>query len=62
MNPRTANKLRTIWFLFAMIPMVVVTGLLGILSIVLLSPLMIYATIRGKHLKDPWQKKRNSVE
>ncbi len=58
MDRRTANKIRTIWFLFAMIPVAMLTGFLGLLSLVLCSPLMIYATIRGKHLKDPWGKRR----
>jgi hypothetical protein len=52
---RTAAQLRTIWFLVAMIPLVLITFLLGLLSLVVASPLTIYAGIRGKHLKDPWQ-------
>jgi hypothetical protein len=58
MDRREATRIRTIWFLFAMIPVVIVTGLLGLFSLVLCSPLMIYAGIRGKHLKDPWSKNR----
>jgi hypothetical protein len=58
MDQRVASRIRTIWFLFAMIPVAVFTALLGLLSLVLCSPLMIYATVVGKHLKDPWSKKR----
>ncbi len=60
MDQRTATRIRTIWFLFAMIPVAAVTGLLGLFSLVLCSPLMIYASIQGKHLKDPFSKKHIS--
>ena len=50
-----AAKFRTIWFLTAMIPGMVVAFLVGILSLVLTTPLMVYAAMRGKHLKDPWR-------
>ncbi|HMK36562.1 MAG TPA: hypothetical protein VK463_15925 [Desulfomonilaceae bacterium] len=57
MDQQAANKIRTIWFLFAMIPVVFFVGLLGLVSLVLMSPLMIYAKICGKHLKDPFRRK-----
>ncbi len=56
MQASTAHKIRTIWFLTAMIPLVLAVGILGVASLVLTSPLMIYAGIRGKHLKNPWRK------
>lgn len=52
----TAEKIRTFWFLTAMIPLMLLAGCIGILSLILTSPLMVYANIRGKHLKDPWGK------
>jgi hypothetical protein len=58
MDRKTANRIRTIWFLFAMIPLAMLTAFLGLLSLVLCSPLMIYARLQGKHLKDPWSNKR----
>lgn len=51
--PLWAEKIRTIWFLTAMIPVVIVTAAVGLLSLVLVSPLIVYAFIKGKHLKDP---------
>ncbi|MBI5250804.1 MAG: hypothetical protein HY912_15040 [Desulfomonile tiedjei] len=56
MQPNVAHKIRTIWFLTAMIPLIIVVGVLGVASLVLTSPLMIYATVQGKHLKNPWRK------
>ncbi len=53
---KTAAQLRTLWFLAAMIPLVLFLFLLGLLTLVVASPLTIYAGIRGKHLKDPWRK------
>ncbi len=55
-------RIRTVGFLMAMIPMVGVVTLLCLLSLVLISPLMVYAIVRGKHLKDPWKKPQLSLE
>jgi len=54
---KIAGQIRTIWFLVAMIPLVLLTFFLGIVSLVVASPLTIYAGMRGKHLKDPWRKR-----
>jgi hypothetical protein len=62
MQVATAHKIRTIWFLTAMIPLILAVGILGVASLVLTSPLMIYAGIRGKHLKNPWRKPLYSEE
>ena len=48
-----AAAIRTIWFMFAMILPLIFVGFLGLLSLVVTSPLMLYAAIVGKHLKDP---------
>ncbi len=48
-----AAAIRTIWFIFAMILPLILVGLLGLLSLVITTPLMLYAAIVGKHLKDP---------
>jgi hypothetical protein len=48
-------KIRTIGFLVAMIPMAMVVGLLGVLMLALTSPVIVYARIFGKHIKDPWR-------
>lgn len=61
MTPRArrravAEKIRTAWLLSAMIPVVLLSFLLGLLSLVIASPLTIYASIMGKHLKDPRRK------
>ncbi len=48
-----AAAIRTIWFILAMIIPMCFVGVLGVLSLVLTSPLMLYAKIVGKHLKDP---------
>ncbi len=53
-----APKIRTIWVMFAMIVPLIFAGILTVLSLVLTTPLMIYARIVGKHLKDPRSKQR----
>ena len=53
-----AAAIRTIWFMFAMILPLIFVGFLGLLSLVITSPLMLYAAIVGKHLKDPRIKDR----
>ena len=48
----TGAKIRTIAFLVAMMPVLIVVALVGILSLVVLSPVVMYAgSIRGKPLK-----------
>lgn len=56
--PDLAVRLRTIWALFAMIPLMILVLCIGALAVVASSPLIVYAAIRGKHLKNPV---RNSV-
>jgi hypothetical protein len=46
-------KIRTLWFLTAMIPVALVALLLGILTLIVTLPLIIFAALTGKHLKDP---------
>ncbi len=53
-----AQPVRTIWFIAAMIPVLVLVAVLSLLSLVLMTPLMVYAAIRGKHLKDPWSSRK----
>lgn len=48
-----AASIRTVGFMLAMILPLILVWFLGILSLVITSPLMLYATIVGKHLKDP---------
>jgi hypothetical protein len=48
----TGAKIRTIAFLVAMIPVLILVALLGILSLLVLTPVVMYAgSIRGKPLK-----------
>jgi hypothetical protein len=48
----TGAKIRTIAFVLAMIPVLVLVALVGILSLIVLTPVVIYAgSIRGKPLK-----------
>jgi len=56
-----AAQIRTVGFLMAMIPVAAAAAILGLLSLVLLSPLMIYAAFRGKHLKSPWRSPRSPL-
>jgi hypothetical protein len=49
----TAARIRTIWFLTAMIPVMVIAGILTLLAVLASSPLMIYSGLKGGHLKDP---------
>jgi hypothetical protein len=53
-NPRTTTgvKIRTIAFIVAMIPVLILVALVGILSLLVLTPVVMYAgSIRGKPLK-----------
>jgi hypothetical protein len=52
-------KIRTLLFLTAMAPVLLAFALLMVCSLILVSPLMIYAGIRGKHLKDPRKNTHN---
>jgi hypothetical protein len=52
-DPKTSAMIRTIWFMFATIPLMLFVALLGLLSVGMVSPLIIYAGLKGKHLKDP---------
>jgi hypothetical protein len=56
-----AAQVRTVGFLIAMIPVAVATAILGLVSLVLMTPLMIYAAFRGKHLKNPWRSPRSPL-
>ncbi|MCL5124803.1 MAG: hypothetical protein M1511_09960 [Deltaproteobacteria bacterium] len=51
-----AQKIRTIWFLFAMIPVVILSAVLCTLVLVIVSPLTAYAFVTKKHLKPPGSK------
>lgn len=55
------HQMRALLLSAVMAPAIVVGAVLGALSLLVTSPLMIYAAIRGKHLKDPWRgaRKRN---
>ncbi len=55
-NRYWAGKIRMVWFMLAMIPVVAVSGLLALSALVLCAPLMLYAGLTGKHLKDPRRK------
>jgi hypothetical protein len=58
-DARTGTMIRTVWFLVAMIPLLLLVGLMGMFSLVLVSPLIIYAGLKGTHLKDPLRKKND---
>lgn len=53
--PEIAVKVRTLWTLVAMIPLIILALCIGVLSVLVCTPLMVYAGIRGKHLKDPFK-------
>ncbi len=53
LTPQLADMIRAAWFVLAMIPVVAVSGALAFFALVLCAPLMLYAAITGKHLKDP---------
>jgi hypothetical protein len=53
-NPRSLRgaKIRTIAFIVAMIPLLILVALVGILSLLVLTPVVMYAgSIRGRPLK-----------
>jgi len=54
-NSFPAAQIRTIGFLTAMIPVAIAAAVLGLISLALMSPLIVYAAFRGKHLKSPWR-------
>ncbi|MFH0960960.1 MAG: hypothetical protein V1897_19930 [Pseudomonadota bacterium] len=53
-----APKIRTIWFMVAMIPLVIVSGILCVLMLIIVSPLTAYAFVTKKHLKPIGSKTR----
>jgi hypothetical protein len=53
MDARSGTRLRTLWFLLAMVPALFIMTVFVVLSLVVASPLIIYAGITHKHLKDP---------
>jgi predicted CDP-diglyceride synthetase/phosphatidate cytidylyltransferase len=53
-----APKIRTIWFMVAMIPLVIMSGALCILVLIIVSPLTAYAFVTKKHLKPPGSRPR----
>ncbi|MFC1834401.1 hypothetical protein ACFL2Q_06670 [Thermodesulfobacteriota bacterium] len=53
-----AHQIRTIGFLLAMLPVILLGILLGVFTVLLTLPLQIYAGIRGKHLKNPWSERK----
>jgi len=53
-----APKIRTIWFLVAMIPLVIMSGALCVLVLIIVSPLTAYAFVTKKHLKPLGSKPR----
>lgn len=52
-------KVRTLVFLTVMAPVLLAFTVLILCSLILVSPLMIYAGFRGKHLKDPRKNPHN---
>jgi hypothetical protein len=58
-DARTGAMIRTLWFLVAMIPVILIAGLMGLFSLILVSPLIIYASLKGTHLKDPLRSKKD---
>lgn len=54
-KPFSLEKIQTICFLVLMIPVLATAAVLFLLSLVLCTPLMIYASIKGVHLKNPWR-------
>lgn len=53
LGPRVGAKVWTIGFIVAMIPLLIIVAFVGILSLLVLSPVVIYAGgIRGKPLKN----------
>ncbi len=55
----TGAKIKTIAFLIAMTPLLILVALVGILSLVFLAPVAVYAgSIRGK----PVKQRRSSVD
>jgi hypothetical protein len=50
---RAAIAMRTLVFLGLLVPLVLLIACLSFALLVLVSPLMVYAKVRGLHLKDP---------
>ena len=51
-------QMRAVLLLPVVAPAILVGAVLGVMSLLVTSPLMVYAAIRGKHLKDPWRGSR----
>jgi len=52
------ERIRGALLLPVVAPAIVLGAILGALSLLATTPLMVYAAIRGKHLKDPWRGSR----
>ena len=57
----SSQQIRTIWFLVAMIPFVIVAFLASMAALVLLSPVIVYGKIKGIHMKNPWSARSEGV-
>ncbi len=53
---RSANRIKTICFLVAAIPLALILTVLTILCLLVTWPLMIYSFLRGKQGGNPWRR------
>jgi hypothetical protein len=56
-----APRLRTVWFMFALIPLMAVSALVCATILLLAAPLTIYAFVTKSHLKSPWAKSHKNI-
>ncbi len=54
LHPIDAGIIRTFWFITAMVPILMLVCCLLVIAFILMIPVMLYAGIKGVHLKDPW--------
>jgi hypothetical protein len=57
-----AAGIRTVGFLFATIPLLMGAAVVGLLTLVLVSPLIVYSSLTGKHIKDPFRQSNSLLK
>ncbi|MGD9818228.1 MAG: hypothetical protein AB7V04_05940 [Desulfomonilaceae bacterium] len=56
-----APTIRTVWVMFAFIPIMLISALICTAILILATPLTVYAFVTNKHLKSPWARSHQQI-